>query len=103
GAIHDYRPESLARAERRVRTSSPRGTIRSMPPRTPVVRALLAILAALALALTTVTLGQTPSAPAPPSWVVRPGTNQVEVLDAAPGLRLRLLHGATPVAPGTVD
>jgi hypothetical protein len=74
-----------------------------MPPRTPVVRALLAILAALALALTTVTLGQTASATAPPSWVVRPGTNQVEVLDATPGLRLRLLHGATPVAHGTVD
>jgi uncharacterized protein len=74
-----------------------------MPPRTALVRVLLAVLAALALALTTLTLGQTASATAPPSWVLRPGTNQVEVLDATPGLEVRLLRGTTPVAHGTVD
>jgi predicted acyl esterase len=74
-----------------------------MPRRTPRVRALLAVLAALALALTTQTLVQTASATTPPSWLLRPGTNQVEVLNATPGLQLRLLHGTTPVATGTVD
>jgi predicted acyl esterase len=80
-----------------------RGTIQPMPRRTSLVRALLAALAALALALTTQTLVQTASASPPPLWVLRPGTGQLEVLDATPGVQLRLLQGTTQVATGTVD
>src|ERR1700759_351420 len=53
----------------------------AMPPRTPAVRGLLAVLAALVLglsALSLTTLGQSASAADPPWGLIRPGTDQVE-------------------------
>jgi len=76
-----------------------------MPSRTR--RALLALLVLVALVLSTqaldVTLRQTATASPPPSWVLRPGTHQLEVLQATPGEQLRLLHHGTVVHRGAVD
>jgi predicted acyl esterase len=74
-----------------------------MPPRTPLLRALLAVLVVLALAVTAQSLTGTASATPPPSLTLRPGTHQLEVLQAPPGLGLRLLHDGAPVHTGTVD
>ncbi len=74
-----------------------------MPPRSRRTRALLALLAAVALVLTTQSLNQTATASPPPSWVLRPGTNQIEVLDATPGDQVRLLGPGDHVRTGTVD
>ncbi len=73
-----------------------------MPRRVPLVRPVLAVVASLALALTTQTIVSSAAADSA-SWVLRPGTNQLEVLDATPGLQLDLLHGSDQVATGTVD
>ncbi len=80
-----------------------------MPRRTPVRRAaLLTILASLALALATLTVVQ--SAPSSASaavdpFTVRPGTTQLEVLDATTleGDQLELVRDGTVVDTGTVD
>jgi len=79
-----------------------------MPRRTPLRRALLTLLAALALALATLTVvdsGSTSaSAAPPPTALVRPGTTQLEVLDATPGQHLELVRADDTVAgTGTVD
>jgi uncharacterized protein len=74
-----------------------------MPPRTSLLRALLAVLSVLALGLTAQSFTGTASATTPPSWTLRPGTNQLEVLDATPGLELRLLQNGDVVDTGTVD
>jgi len=75
-----------------------------MPRRTPLLRALLALLVVLALALGTQTLGQSASADTAP-FDVRPGTTQLEVLGASAiaGSTLTLLRDGTPVDTGTVD
>jgi predicted acyl esterase len=73
-----------------------------MPRRTPLLRALLAAASILALAFATQTVVQSASA-APPSFVVRPGTNQLEVLDAPTGTDLELIRNGVPVDTGTVD
>ena len=65
-----------------------------MSRRTPRLRGLLSVLAALALALTTVAVRQTASAAPPPWTLLRPGTNQVEVLGANSGDQLRLVQGS---------
>ena len=57
----------------------------------------------LALAMGAESVSGTASATAPPSMTLRPGTQQLEVLEAAPGLELRLLHDGTVVDTGTVD
>jgi uncharacterized protein len=74
-----------------------------MPPRNHHARALFALLVFVAMVLTTLTLSQAASASPPSSWVLRPGTNQVEVLQASPGDQLRLLRDGTQVDTGTVD
>jgi putative CocE/NonD family hydrolase len=74
-----------------------------MPRRTPLLRALLAVLVVLALALGVESLSGTASAVPPPPFTLRPGTQQLEVLQAAPGLDLRLLHDGAVVDTGTVD
>jgi len=74
-----------------------------MPPRPRRTRALLALLALVALVLSAQSLSQTASASPPPTWLPRPGTNQVEVLDATPGDQLRLLGPGDHVRTGTVD
>ena len=74
-----------------------------MPRRTPLGRVLLGALAALALTLATLTLHQTASASPTASWVLRPGTHQLEVLQATPGDQLTLLRDSTEVDTGTVD
>jgi predicted acyl esterase len=71
--------------------------------RTPLRRALLAVLVVLALAMGAESVSGTASATAPPSLTLRPGTQQLEVLQAAPGLELRLLHDGAVVDAGTVD
>src|SRR5580765_1984187 len=75
--------------------------------RTPLVRALLAVLTILALALATQTAVQSSlqgaSAAPPPIPVVRAGTTQLEVLDATPGEHLELTHLGNSVGTGTVD
>src|SRR6478736_4755522 len=72
--------------------------------RTPLRRALLALLAVLALTLATLTAVDGASASPPPSAVVRPGTTQLEVLNATPGEHLELLAADDTVAgTGTVD
>ena len=57
----------------------------------------------LGLALSAQSLIGTASATPPPTFTLRPGTQQLEVLDASPGLRLRLLHHGAIVHTGTVD
>ena len=77
-----------------------------MSRRTPSARAVLAAIAVLGLALAALTAAQTvvqPASATSPSWLLRPGTNQLEVLDATPGAQLRLLHGSTLLKTGTVD
>jgi predicted acyl esterase len=74
-----------------------------MPPRTSVLRALVAALSILALAFATQTVVQSASAAPPPSYTLRPGTNQLEVLDATPGGDLELIHAGAVVGTGTVD
>jgi uncharacterized protein len=74
-----------------------------MPRRTPLARVLLAVVPALALALTMLTPSRTASASPVPSWVLRPGTNQVEVLQATPGDGLTLLRDGAVVDTGAVD
>ena len=74
-----------------------------MPRRTPILRALLAVLVVLALAVSAESLTSTASAVPPPTLTLRPGTEQLEVLDATPGLELRLLHSSEVVDSGTVD
>jgi predicted acyl esterase len=77
-----------------------------MPRRTPISRALLAVLATLALtvALATQIVVQAASA-APAPFTVRAGTQQLEVLGATTleGQTLDLLRSGTVVASGTVD
>lgn len=79
-----------------------------MPPRTPLTRALLAVLAILALALTfaTQSVVQTASAAAQPApFTVRAGAQQLEVLGAVglEGAQLQLLRRGAVVHTGTVD
>lgn len=74
-----------------------------MPPRTSLTRALFAVVATLALTLATLAVGQTASAVPPPWGLLRPGTNQVEVLQATRGTDLQLVQGSTVVHSGTVD
>ena len=74
-----------------------------MPRPTPLTRALPAVLVVLALASTAPSLTGPASATAPPSFTLRPGTQQLEVLGATPGLELRLLHEGAIVHTGTVD
>lgn len=86
-----------------MRSSVGRATIPTMPPRSPLARGLFAVLVTLALALATLAVGQTASAVPPPWGLLRPGTNQVEVLQATPGDQLQLVQGTTVVDTGTVD
>jgi predicted acyl esterase len=84
-------------------------------PRRSRSRALLALVALVlsglvlsglvlsALAVSVQSLSQTASASPPPSWVLRPGTNQIEVLDATPGDQVRLLGPGDHARVGTVD
>jgi hypothetical protein len=75
-----------------------------MPRRTALLSALLAVLVVLALALTAQSVtGSASATPPPPPLTLRPGTHQLEVLQATPGLELRLLHGGDIVHTGTVD
>jgi hypothetical protein len=75
-----------------------------MPCRTRLLRALLAVLVVLGVALSAQSLTGTASAtPPPPPLTVRPGTHQVEVLQATPGLDVRLLRDGQVVHTGTVD
>ncbi|MGC4110760.1 MAG: CocE/NonD family hydrolase [Nocardioides sp.] len=74
-----------------------------MSRRTPLVRGLLAGLVALALTLATLAVSRPASAVSPPWGLLRPGTNQVEVLQATPGTELQLVQGSTVVDTGTVD
>jgi uncharacterized protein len=73
-----------------------------MPPRTSLLRALLGAVSILALAFATQTVVQSASA-APPNFTVRPGTNQLEVLDALTGTQLELVRNGVVVGTGTVD
>ena len=65
-----------------------------MPRRTSLRRALLTLLATLALALAALTVvgsaSTSASAAPPPSVVLRPGATQLEVLNATPGQHLEL-------------
>ena len=79
-----------------------------MPRRTPLRRALLALLAALAIAFATLTVVQSaagPASAAPPPFELRPGNTQLEVLGATTlvGSDLDLLQGGEVVQTGTVD
>jgi putative CocE/NonD family hydrolase len=79
-----------------------------MPRRSPLHRALLTLLAALALGLAALTVvgsaSTSASAAPPPSAVVRPGATQLEVLYATPGQHLELVAADDAVAgTGTVD
>ena len=79
-----------------------------MPRRTPLHRALLTLLAALALGLATLTVVQstaTSASAAGDPFSVRAGTTQLEVLGATTleGAQLELLHGGAVVDTGTVD
>jgi uncharacterized protein len=74
-----------------------------MPRRTPLLRALLAAVSILALAFVTQSVVPSASAAPPPTWTLRPGTNQLEVLDSAPGTQLELVHLGAVVDTGTVD
>ncbi len=74
-----------------------------MPPRTPLLRALLALLVVLGLALSAQSAFGTASAAPPPALDLRPGTHQLEVLQATPGLQLNLLRDGQVVDTGTVD
>ena len=74
-----------------------------MPRRTSLRRALLAVLVVLALALGAGSFAGTASATPPPSLTLRPGMQQVAVLEAPPGLDLRLLRDGVVVDTGTVD
>jgi predicted acyl esterase len=87
-----------------VRAPGRRGTIRTMPRRTPLMRVLIAFTAALALALATLTSIQSATA-APPPFTVRPGNTQLEVLDATTleGATLDLMQDGQVVQTGTVD
>ena len=75
-----------------------------MSRRSPLVRALLAVVAVVALALGTQTIVASATA-VPPPFDVRPGTTQLEVLNATSieGSQLTLLRDGTQVADGTVD
>jgi predicted acyl esterase len=87
-----------------VRGGDPRGTIPTMPRRTPLLRVLITLAAVVALALATLTSVQTATA-APPPFTLRPGNTQLEVLDATTleGTTLDLLQGGQVVQSGTVD
>ncbi len=79
-----------------------------MPRRTSLRRALLTLLATLALALAALTVvgsaSTSASAAPPPSVVLRPGATQLEVLNATPGQHLELVAADASVAgTGTVD
>jgi predicted acyl esterase len=76
----------------------------AMPRRTPLLRALLAVLVVLALAVSAESLTGSASAVAP-SLTLRPGTNQFEVLgsEGDAGLELRLVRSGQVVRSGTVD
>jgi predicted acyl esterase len=74
-----------------------------MPPRTSLLRALFAALSILALAFATQTVVQSASAAPPPPFTVRPGTQQLEVLDATTGTPLQLIRNGAVVGTGTVD
>jgi predicted acyl esterase len=81
-----------------------------MPRRTPLRRAaLVTVLVTLALALATLTVVQSSTTPASAAAVdpftVRPGTTQLEVLDATTleGDQLELLRDGTVVDTGVVD
>ncbi len=75
-----------------------------MPPRTSLLRALFAALSILALAFATQTVVQSASAaPPPPTFTVRPGNQQLEVLDATTGTQLELIRNGVVVGTGTVD
>ena len=79
-----------------------------MPRRTPLRRAFLTLLAALAIALATLTVVQSTSSSASAVLVpfsVRPGLHQLEVLEATSleGDQLELVRGGTVVRHGTVD
>ncbi len=79
-----------------------------MPRRTPIGRALLTLLAALALGLAALTVvgsaSTSASAAPPPSAILRPGATQLEVLNATPGENLELVAADDSVAgTGTVD
>jgi hypothetical protein len=75
-----------------------------MPRRTPLKRALLTLVAVVALALATLTTVQTASATSPP-FTLRSGNIQLEVLDATTleGTDLDLFQGGQVVQTGTVD
>jgi uncharacterized protein len=76
-------------------------------PRRALLRVLVCLLAVLAVALTgqtaVQTALQTASASAPTTFTVRPGANQLEVLDATPGTEFQLLHQGAVVESGTAD
>jgi predicted acyl esterase len=75
-----------------------------MPPRTSLLRALVAAFSVLALALASQSVVQSASASPPsPLFTPRPGTNQLEVLDATPGADLELIRSGAVVGTGTVD
>src|SRR6476659_7789368 len=78
-----------------------------MPRRTPLRRALLALLAAPAIAFATLTVVQSagPASAVPPPFELRPGNTQLEVLGATTlvGSDLDLLQGGEVVQTGTVD
>jgi predicted acyl esterase len=71
--------------------------------RTPPARVLLVVLPALALVLAMLAPSQTASASPFTPWVLRPGTHQVEVLQATPGAALSLLRDTAVVDTGIVD
>ena len=71
-------------------------------PRTRPLRPVLAVLAVLGLAAATQSAVGTATA-APPAYTVRPGTHQVEVLDATPGQAFELVKAGKVVASGTAD
>jgi predicted acyl esterase len=73
-----------------------------MSRRTPLLRALLAVLVVLALAVGAESVTSSASA-VPPTGHLRPGTTQLEVLDADPGLELQLVRNGEVVDSGTVD
>jgi predicted acyl esterase len=73
-----------------------------MSRRTPLLRALLAVLVVLALAVGAESVTSSASA-VPPTGNLRPGTTQLEVLDADPGLELQLVRNGEVVDSGTVD
>jgi predicted acyl esterase len=78
-----------------------------MPRRTPLLRALLAVLLAVVVVLALAVSAESPTSAAvtvpPPSLTLRSGTEQLEVLAATPGLELNLVHDGDVVDSGTVD